>query len=111
MLASQDVTLELVVLDDGSTDATPAILAAIPDPRCASSKAARYRPAGPASSTLATPRRHARHELMVFVDADVRLAPDALSRMIGFMQRQDIGLASGFPARSPAPGPSSFCCR
>jgi hypothetical protein len=37
------------------------------------------------------------HELMVFVDADVRLAPDALSRMAGFMQREQAGLGSGFP--------------
>ena len=37
---------------------------------------------------------------MVFVDADVRLAPDALSRMVGHMQRHpDLGLASGFPAQ------------
>jgi hypothetical protein len=34
---------------------------------------------------------------MVFVDADVRLSPDALSRMVGFMQCNDVGLASGFP--------------
>jgi hypothetical protein len=35
---------------------------------------------------------------MVFVDADVRLAPDALSRMAGAMQRRpELGLASGFP--------------
>ena len=39
----------------------------------------------------------ASHELMVFVDADVRLAPDAVSRMAGFMQRNAVGLASGFP--------------
>jgi hypothetical protein len=39
----------------------------------------------------------ARHDLLVFVDADVRLAPDALSRMAGFMQREQVGLASGFP--------------
>ena len=42
----------------------------------------------------------ARHELIVFVDADVRLAPDALSRMAGFMQANPgVGLASGFPAQ------------
>ena len=39
----------------------------------------------------------ARHELLVFVDADVRLAPDAVSRMAGFMQAHAVGLASGFP--------------
>jgi hypothetical protein len=39
----------------------------------------------------------ARHELMVFVDADVRLAPDAVAGMAGFMQAHAVGLASGFP--------------
>ena len=34
---------------------------------------------------------------MVFTDADVRLAPDALIRMAGFMAANDVGLASGFP--------------
>jgi len=33
----------------------------------------------------------------VFVDADVRLAPDAVARMVGYMERHDVGLASGFP--------------
>ncbi len=31
------------------------------------------------------------------MDADVRLAPDALSRMARFMAVNDVGLASGFP--------------
>ncbi len=39
----------------------------------------------------------ARHDLLVFTDADVRLAPDALARMAGFMERSPVGLASGFP--------------
>jgi len=39
--------------------------------------------------------RHATHSLLVFVDADVRLAPDALRRMATFMD--DCDLASGIP--------------
>ena len=98
VLASEGVELELVVLDDASTDRTPAILAAIADPR--------LRVAGAPPLPFGwTGKQHAchvlgglaRHELMVFVDADVRLAPDALSRMAGFMQREQAGLASGFP--------------
>ena len=98
VLASEGVELELIVLDDASTDRTPAILAAIDDPR--------LRVAGaPALPQGWSGKQHAchilgglaRHELMVFVDADVRLAPDALSRMAGFMQRHSAGLASGFP--------------
>ncbi len=98
ILASRGVALELVVLDDHSTDATPHILAAITDPRLRVATGAPL-PPGWSGKQHACARlaRLARHELMVFVDADVRLAPDALVRMAGFMQRHDLGLASGFP--------------
>lgn len=98
ILASTGVELELVVLDDASTDRTPQILAAIDDPRLRIASAPTLPPGW-------SGKQHAchvlsglaRHELMVFVDADVRLTPDALSRMAGFMERNDAGLASGFP--------------
>ena len=98
VLASEGVEVELIVLDDASTDRTPAILAGIEDPRLRVAGAPKLPPGW-------SGKQHAchvlsglaRHELMVFVDADVRLEPDALSRMAGFMQRNDAGLASGFP--------------
>jgi hypothetical protein len=99
VLASEGVALELIVLDDGSTDRTPDILAAIKDRRLTVASA----PALPAGwsgkqHACAALGRLARHEFMVFVDADVRLAPDALVRMAGAMQRRpELGLASGFP--------------
>ena len=40
---------------------------------------------------------HASAPLLVFMDADVRLAPDALARMANFMVEQDVALASGVP--------------
>ncbi len=98
ILASRGVALELVVLDDHSTDATPQILAAIADPRLRVATGAPLPPGWSGKQhACAGLARLARHELMVFVDADVRLAPDALARMAGFMQRHDVGLASGFP--------------
>lgn len=99
VLASGGVELELVVLDDASTDRTPEILAGIADSRL---RVAAAPPLPPGWSG----KQHAchvlsglaRHELMVFVDADVRLEPDALGRMAGFMARHPgAGLASGFP--------------
>jgi hypothetical protein len=98
VLASEAVELELIVLDDGSTDRTAAILAAIDDPRLRVAAASPL-PAGWSGKqhACAALGRLARHDLLVFVDADVRLAPDGLARMAGFMQRNDVGLASGFP--------------
>ena len=98
VLGNKGVDIDLVVLDDHSTDATGAVLQRIRDRRL------RVEPAPPLppgwsgkQHACAALARLARHELMVFVDADVRIAPDALSRMAGFMAANDVGLASGFP--------------
>ena len=98
ILASRNVDLELIVLDDGSTDATPDILAAIPDPRLHVATGTGL-PSGWSGKqhACAALARLATRDLLVFVDADVRLAPDALTRMAGFLERHDVALASGFP--------------
>ncbi len=98
ILANDGVLLDLVVLDDGSTDATRAVLDAIDDPRLRIAEGHGLPPGWSGKQhACAALARLARHELMVFVDADVRLAPDALRRMTGYMQRHPVGLASGFP--------------
>ncbi len=100
VLASRDVELELLVLDDGSTDATPQILVAIPDGRLRVLTGGGVLPAGWSGKQHACARlgAEAQHELLVFVDADVRLAPDALSCLAGFMQHDpSVALASGVP--------------
>ncbi len=101
VLANQNVNFELIILDDHSTDATPHLVRemAAKDPRIRLEQAPPL-PEGwcgkqHACHVLA---RHAKHPLLVFVDADVRLAPDALSRMAAFMDGADApALASGFP--------------
>jgi hypothetical protein len=98
-LASAGVAVEVVVLDDASTDRTPEILRGIADPRLRVARGTGL-PAGWSGKQFACSQlaKLASHELIVFVDADVRLAPDAVSRMAGFMQRHPaVGLASGFP--------------
>ena len=98
ILDSRDIDLELIVLDDGSTDATPDILAGIADPRLRVATGAGLPPGWSGKQhACAALAKLATHDLLVFVDADVRLAPDALTRMAGFMARHDVALASGFP--------------
>ncbi|WP_158747214.1 glycosyltransferase family 2 protein [Acidisphaera sp. L21] len=101
ILSNTGVEIELVVLNDGSTDRTADILREIPDPRLRVISG----PALPAGwsgkqHACAILGRAAQHDLLVFVDADVRLAPESLSRMAGFMDRNPVGLASGFPQQA-----------
>jgi len=91
VLASRGVALEVVVLDDHSTDATPQIL------RELAAQDSRVRP----ETSLPLPsgwcgKQHACHQLaglarfsyFAFIDADVRLAPDALAKMLHFMETE-----------------------
>ena len=100
IMANDGVDFELLVLDDGSTDATPDILRAVGDPRLRVIAGSGILPAGWSGKQYACARLgiEARCDLLVFVDADVRLAPDALSRLAGYMdQNPSVALASGVP--------------
>jgi glycosyltransferase involved in cell wall biosynthesis len=75
---------ELVVVDDGSTDATPDILAAETDPRLRFFR--RDRNLGQ-EATAAEAVARARGELVKFLDADDLLAPDAVGAMVAGLDR------------------------
>jgi hypothetical protein len=100
VLTNRSAEIEVVVLDDQSADRTAAIVAefARRDSRVRLESAPPL-PAGwcgkqHACHVLA---RLARHPLLVFMDADVRLTPDALGRIADFMERGHVDLASGVP--------------
>lgn len=99
ILASRDIDLELIVLDDHSTDGTRAVLNGIHDDRLRVIPAPDL-PSGwhgkpHACSCLG---QAASHELMLFLDADVRVFPDSLNRLATWMNDNPaVDLASGVP--------------
>ncbi len=95
-----DVELEAVVLDDGSTDGTDRIVDGIAasDPRIRLVRGAPL-PKGWNGKQHACHQLSlaARNPLLLFLDADVRLAPDAVARMTYHMRARRLDLVSGFP--------------
>jgi hypothetical protein len=69
---------EIVVVDDASTDATPAVLAALDDPRLRVVTHERNRGISPARATAVD---HAQGEWLVMVDSDWELLPHTLARL------------------------------
>lgn len=100
VLASVGVELEIIVLDDHSEDRTAAIVGEIAA-RDARVRLATAPPLPPdwcgKQHACYSLSRLARFDLLTFLDADVRLAPDALARMIGFQRSTGAELVSGFP--------------
>ena len=99
-LANEGVDLEVVVLDDHSDDATAAVVRDLAgrDPRVRLFEA----PALPdgwcgKQHACATLAGLASKPLLAFIDADVRLAPDALARSAAFLDASGADLVSGFP--------------
>jgi hypothetical protein len=100
LLASRGVEIEIVVLDDASTDRTAEIV------RSFAEKDARVR----LRTSAPLPRgwngkqhacyalaQAARSDVLCFLDADVCLAPEALASMNAFLLRSGSDLVSGFP--------------
>ena len=110
LLAQRGVPdLELVVLDDGSTDGTADVVAAVAggDPRLRllrGTPPAAGRPGKPhACAQLAAA---ARGSVLVFVDADVVLAPHAVAAAVAVLRGAGLDLLSPWP-RQLADGPAA----
>jgi hypothetical protein len=100
VLANEGVEFEVVVLDDHSEDGTAQIVEEIArdDGRVRLVRAPEL-PVGWCGKQYAcwTLSKVARYPLLVFLDADVRLEPDALARMSAFLDASRADLASGIP--------------
>jgi hypothetical protein len=93
--------MELIILDDHSTDGTAAIVSRFaqrhPQVRLEQAPPLPPRWCGKQHACL-TLAGLAKNPLLLFLDADVRLAPDALRRLAAYADAHpDIPLASGFP--------------
>lgn len=99
-LASEGVAVEVVVMDDGSTDRTAEIVRAIAarDPRARLERAPPL-PDGWTGKVHACQRLAdaARGTHLLYVDADVRLAPRAAASLVAHQQERQLGLVSGVP--------------
>jgi glycosyltransferase involved in cell wall biosynthesis len=89
-ILSQTVTdLEMVVVDDDSSDATPALLGLFRDPRLQVIRRAR----GGLTSALNTALRLSRAPLVARLDADDLALPERLERQLAFLSAHpDVGL-------------------
>ncbi len=98
--ASAGVALEILVVDDGSRDATPAIVAG---QQAADPRIRLLRPPPLPEGWSGKPHacfvgsRHATQPILLFIDADVRLAPGAVARLAAGLRAERLALASGFP--------------
>ena len=100
ILQHQESPLEVVVLDDHSDDRTAEIVRQLSanDPRLRLELGSPLPPGWCgkqfACHQLAT---HARHDTWIFLDADVRLQPMAVPRLLATFRRNRASLLSGFP--------------
>lgn len=104
-LASRGVELEVIVLDDQSSDRTPELVEALAQ-RHAGLRLERSGPLPPgwcgkqhACWTLA---QRAKFPWLLFVDADVRLEPEAAVRLVAYARASGASLVSGIPRQETA---------
>ena len=84
--------LEAIVVSDGSTDATDALVQRYPDDRV---RLVRQEPRAGKSPALNRGVAAARGEVLVFTDANALFAPDAIARLAAPFADPRVGLVSG----------------
>jgi glycosyltransferase involved in cell wall biosynthesis len=98
--ANGGVDLEIIVMDDHSEDQTAAIIGELAerDARVRIETAPSLPPGWNGKQHACyTLSKIARHPILVFLDADVKLSPTAIRRMAAFLERSKADLISGFP--------------
>lgn len=90
VLAQEFADLELLIVDDGSTDDTPAVLAALDDPRVRVLRQAN----GGVSSARNLGLSRARGEAVTFLDSDDESHPEWLSVFAAVLKDPRVGIAT-----------------
>ncbi|MEC8554811.1 MAG: glycosyltransferase family 2 protein [Planctomycetota bacterium] len=100
VLASHYQSLEVIVLDDHSEDETAAIVnrLAVKDDRLRLEQSKKL-PEGWNGKQHACWQlaEHAKHDLLLFLDADVHVQPVCVHQLAQLIQQRDLDLLSGFP--------------
>ena len=100
--------VEFVVLDDASTDGTAALVEAVSghEPRLRLVRGTGHPPPGYLGKPWACARlageADPRTTVFLFLDADVRLTPDAITRTVGLLRAAGLDLTSPYPRQVAA---------
>lgn len=97
VLAQDHPNLQVVVMDDGSTDSTSELLAEYADRVQVVKGDGGALPEGWFGKPWALQRaqEHADGDWLFFIDADVRLAPEAVSRVVRYGVDNELGMVTG----------------
>jgi len=96
-LAQTHENIEVIVLDDNSSDDTLKILQQFDDPRLKIIQGAEEPPEGWRGKPWACQRaaKQAQGDWLMFIDADVRIAPETVAATVGYCQQEKIQFLTG----------------